>query len=324
MCLKGHGMLTSSRLWNSFASVFLLFVTVAISSSCAVLTENQIKAVNQFAKATENFGPAPSNAIKAWGELQIEASAAEVASMQDEQAMWNHIKTSFDTYQRILDRSERAIKSFEVLDRYSRLLLQLTSDNYTDALNSKSKDLGESLDSAIEYYNSRFGTSLSSFGGYAAGILRNSFGLYIRAKQTEVLKSVVEEADPAIDELTGAIIKTLTAVELGIDKEVDTLEHEIKAALKYAPTIKTEQSTRRIIPDFASYMQYFELLQRGRNADQIALSAKTAAQQYRETHHLLVENTRSKTENVEELLSMVMRLKQEVDAGIKLKKSIND
>jgi len=317
-------MFKKSRIWNNLALIFFLLVTVTISSSCAVLTENQIKAVNQFAKATENFGPVPSNAIKAWAELQIEASAAEVASMQDEQAMWNHIETSFNTYQKILDRSERAIKSFEVLDLYSRLLLQLTSDHYTDGLNAKSKDLGESLDSAIEYYNSRFGTSLSGFGGYAAGILRSSFGLYIRAKQTEVLRRVVEEADPAIDELTQAIIKTLTAVELGIDKEVDTLQKEIKAALKYAPTIKTELSTRKIIPDFASYMRYFELLQRGRRADQIASSAKTAAQQYRETHHLLLENTRSKTDNVEDLLSMVMRLKQEVDAGIKLKKSIND
>jgi hypothetical protein len=244
--------------------------------------------------------------------------------MQNEQAMWRHIETSFNTYQKILDRSERAIKSFEVLELYSRLLLQLTSDNYTDALNAKSTDLGESLDSAIEYYNSRFGTSISSFGGYAAGILRSSAGLYIRAKQAGALQRIVADADPAIDELTKAIIRTLTAVELGIGKEIDTLENEIKATLRYAPVIKSGSSEKKFIPDLASYIQAFELLQRGRDAVQIASSAKTAAQQYRETHHQLLENTRNKTDNVKDFLSTLTVLKKEVDAGIQLKKSLND
>jgi hypothetical protein len=244
--------------------------------------------------------------------------------MQNEQAMWNHIETSFDTYQKIIERSERAIKSFEVLDLYSKLLLQLTSDHYTEALHARSKDIGELLDSAIEYYNSRFGTSISTFGGYAAGILRSSIGVYIRAMQADVLRRVVENASPAIEELTKAVITTLTAVEFGVEKEADTLEKEIKASLKYAPIIKTELSERKIIPDLASYIRAFELLQRGRSAAQIASSAKTAALQYQKTHQQLLENTRNKTDNVEELLSMVKVLKKEVDAGIKLKKSLND
>ena len=299
-------------------------ITVFIISGCAVLTEKQINAVNQFAKATENYGPVPSNAIKTWAQLQIAASAAEVSSMQNEQAMWNHIETSFNTYQKIMDRSERAIKSFEILDQYSKLLLQLTSDNYIDALNAKSKDIGESLDSSIDYYNSRFGTSISSFGGDAAGILRAGFGLYIRAKQTEVLRKVVQDADPAIDELTRAITTTLEAVELGIEKEVDTLEREIKTMLKYAPIIKTEQSDRKIIPDLASYIQAFELIQKARSASQIVTSAKTSALQYRKTHHQLLENTRNKTDDVKDLLPMITALKKEVDAGIKLRKSLTD
>jgi hypothetical protein len=310
------------RSWTN--RLLVSVITVFIISGCTALTEKQINAVNQFAKATENYGPVPSNAIKAWAQLQIAASAAEVSSMQNEQAMWNHIETSFNTYQKIMDRSERAIKSFEILDQYSKFLLQLTSDNYIDALNAKSKDIGESLDSSIDYYNSRFGTSISSFGGDAAGILRAGFGLYIRAKQTEVLRKVVQDADPAIDELTKAITTTLEAVELGIEKEVDTLEREIKTMLKYAPIIKTEQSDRKIIPDLASYIQAFELIQKARSASQIVTSAKTSALQYRKTHHQLLENTRNKTDDVKDLLPMITALKKEVDAGIKLRKSLTD
>jgi hypothetical protein len=308
----------------AISRVLLSLTTVFVISACAVLTEKQINAVNQFGKATENFGPVPSNAIKAWAELQITASAAEVSSMQNEEAMWNHIETSFNTYQKIVDRSERALKSFEILNLYSKLLLQLTSENYTDALNAKSKDLGEALDSSIDYYNTRFGSSISSFGGNAAGVLRATVGLYIRAKQTEVLRKAVEDADPAIDELTRSIVATLEAVEFGIEKEVDTLEQEIKALLRYAPVIKTQEFERKIIPDLASYLQAFELIQRGRSASQIASSAKVAALQYKQTHHQLFENTRNKTDNVQDLLSMVIALKKEVDAGIKLRKSLND
>lgn len=299
-------------------------MTAFIISGCAVLTERQISAVGQFAKATENYGPVPSSAIKTWAELQIAASAAEVSSMQNEQAVWGHIETSFSTYQKIIDRSERAVKSFEILDTYSKLLLQLTSDNYTDALNTKTKDLGESLDSAIEYYNTRFGTSMISFGGEAAGILRAGLGLYIRVRQAEALKNVVQEADPAIEELTKAITMTLEAVELGIGKEADTLEREIKVMLKHAPKIKTEQTDIKIIPDLASYIQAFELIQRARSATQIAASAKTSAIQYRKTHEKLFENTRNKTEDMRDLLPMITALKKEIDAGIRLRKYRKD
>lgn len=308
--------------WNT--RLLLTAITVFIITGCAVLTEKQISAVSQFAKATENYGPVPSNAIKAWAELQIAASAAEVSSMQSEQAMWRHIQTSFDTYQKIMDRSERAIKSFEILDQYSKLLLQLTSDNYTESLDAKSKDLGESLDSSIEYYNSRFGTSIIRFGGDAAGILRAGFGLYIRAKQAEVLRNVVHDADPAIEELTKAIHTTLTAVELGIEKEAETLENEIRTMLKHAPVIKDETSEKKIIPDLASYIQAFELIQRARSATQIAASAKVSALQYRKTHHQLLENTRNKTDDVQDLVPMITALKKEIDAGIKLRKSLKD
>ena len=309
---------------SSAKMLLAIAMTGFLLAGCTVLTERQISAVGQFAKATEKYGPVPSNAIRTWAELQIAASAAEVSSMQNEAAMWRHIETSFNTYQKIVDRSERAIKSFEILDTYSKLLLQLTSDNYTDALNTRSKDLGESLDSAIEYYNTRFGTSLMSFGGDTAGIMRAGFGLYIRARQAEALRNVVQEADPAIEELTKAISTTLEAVEIGIEKEAETLESEIKVMLEHAPQIKTGQADVKIIPDLASYIQAFELIQRARSATRIAASAKIAALQYRKTHQKLHENTRNKTEDVQDLLSMITALKKEIDAGVKLRRSLTD
>jgi len=180
------------------------------------------------------------------------------------------------------------------------------------------------LDSAIEYYNTRFGTSMMSFGGDAAAILRAGLGLCIRVRQAEALRNVVQEADPSIEELTKAITTTLEAVELGIEKEADTLEREIKVMLKHAPQIKTEQGDMKIIPDLASYIQAFELIQRARSATQVAKSAKNSALQYRETHQKLLENTRNKTEDVRELLPMITALKKEIDAGIRLRKALKD
>jgi hypothetical protein len=324
---KNAIMSAEEQLMNSLKRLgairLVSFVLAAlVLSGCAVLTEKQINAVNQFAKATEYYGPVPSNAIKTWAELQLAASAAEVSSMQNEQVMWNHIETSFDTYQKILDRSERAIRSFEIFDSYSKLLLQLTSDNYVDALNAETQNLGKSLDSSISYYNSRFGASLSCFGGDAAGILRAGLGLYLRVKQAEVLRKIVEDADPVIGELVKAVVETLEAVELGVEKETDTLEREIRTMLKFAPVIKSEPSDRKIIPDLASYLQAFQLIQRGRSASQLVSSAKSAAVQYGKTHHDLLENTRNKTDDVQSLFPKIAALKAEVDAGIKLRKSL--
>jgi hypothetical protein len=117
---------------------------------------------------------------------------------------------------------------------------------------------------------------------------------------------------------------TLEAVELGIGKEADTLEREIKVMLKHAPKIKTEQTDIKIIPDLASYIQAFELIQRARSATQIAASAKTSAIQYRKTHEKLFENTRNKTEDMRDLLPMITALKKEIDAGIRLRKYRKD
>lgn len=309
--------------------VFLSSVLlISFLSGCAVLTENQIKAVNRFAKATENYGTTPSAAIRTWAELNITTAAAEVTTYQSEEAMWEHVNTSFETYERIIDRSERATKAFEVLDRYSKLLKQLTADNYTEALDTKSKDLGDALDSAVESYNSRFGSSISTFGGVAAGMIRGAGGLYIRAEQSKALKKVVENADPAIEEFTKAIITTTNAVELGIDKEINGLQKELKATLKYAPYVKVDSpegtSKRKIIPDLASYVRAFELVQRGRKAKQVVGNAKIAAKKYRKVHEKLFKDTRDKKENMDDLIEMIEALKVEIDAGLKVKKSFDD
>ncbi len=307
---------------RSVAISLFIFSLIVFANGFSVLTSNQIDAVNKFATATENYGVTPGNAIKSWAELQITASAIETASMKDETAMWNHIEKSFSTNEKILRLTERALRSFEILDIYSDLLKQLSSDNYTKALDSSSKEIGEDLDSAIEFYNSRFETSISTFGCISAAIIRGSGGLYIRGKQGMAIKKVVADADQTIGYLTLEIEKVADALELGIDKELDTLENELKVATKYAPRIKDGDLEYPIIPDLASYVSVFELLRRGRNAKKIVSQSKIAAKKYREAHGQLFEATRHKISDVENLIAIIDSLKIEIDAAIKLNNAI--
>jgi hypothetical protein len=303
-----------TQLTRSVTITIFLLIFVSITSGCAVLTKNQINAVNRFANVADDFSKTPSEAIKAWAELQLAASAAEVTSMRNSDAMWDHIDTSFKTYSQITKTSQKALQAFAILDKYAALLKSLTADKYTKELNANAKASGEALDSAVDFYNTRFNTSLSIFGDTAAAIIRGAGGLYIRQKQGEALKIAVKEAKPTIDYLTREIENISDIADLGIDKELETLETEIQSALKFAPRIKDDGFEQIIIPDLASYVRSFELIMKGKQAKQTVQQTKDAASQYRKVHDKLVKSTREKIDSVDELIQKIDALQAAIKA----------
>jgi hypothetical protein len=296
-------------------NIAIIICITFLISGCATLTKSQIDAVSKFGKITENYGTTPSKAIDAYAELQLYTSAAEVSTMQDEEAVLNHIDESLETYDDIVKRSKKAGKSFKVLSLYSKLLIQLTDDKYTKSLDSDSKKIADSLDSAIESYNSYYDTEIDSFGGTAAAIIRGVGGLYIRSKQSEAIKKLVKDADPAIEEMTTAIVDISGIIAYGVEKELSTLRAELEATAKYAPKSKNK---KKFMPDLASYVHAMELLHKGNNAAKTAKSAKSTATSYRKAHKELVKNTRNKIEGIDDLIETIKALKKEIDAGMKL------
>jgi hypothetical protein len=300
-----------TRSTSTFIQVLLI---VTLTNGCAVLTKNQINAVNRFANVADNFSQTPSEAIEAWAELQLAASAAEVTSMRNADAMWQHIEASFDTYSRIAERSNKALQAFKILDQYAALLKSLTADNYTKELNANAKAAGEALDSAVDFYNTRFDTALATFGDTAAAIIRGAGGLYIRQKQGEAVKKAVQEAKPTVEYLTLEIEDIADTAELGIDKEIETLETEIQRVLRFAPRFKDGETEQIIIPDLASYVRVFELIMKGKQAKQTVQNTRDTAARYRQVHDKLVDSTREKIDNIDELIQKIAALQAAIKA----------
>lgn len=306
-------------------TITIMFICVVLFlSGCAVLTENQINAVNEFAKVSENYGATLSNGIKAWADFSLAVSAVEAANMESDDDIVKHVKKSFQEYDEKYELAQKAVDSLKVLEDYSELLEKLSSDDYTKALDEEAKNLGEELDSGIELYNEHYGGSISTFGSKVTGIIRGIGGIYIRAKQAEALKVAVADAEPAIETLTQNIVNITNNIEGGIEDEIDIFESQSRYKLKTAQTVeyeyKGETKKRKDVPDISSFLKAYEIIHQSREALNVAQNTRQTAIKYNEVHKELVKSTQQKIEDVDDLKVLIKALKKEIDAGRKISK----
>jgi hypothetical protein len=308
-------MLRERKLQPSWALTFAL-LAIALLSGCAVLTSSQVKEVGRFAEATQGYGALPGAVISMYGKVAEENRLLAVTGYTfrpgDETAAraLKDMKSARQRHREFNAAANQADEALEILNLYASALTILTSDDFNTSLDESATAVGKSLDKAIAAYNDSYQKDFSLIGSAAAQIVRGAAGIYLRYKQTVLLKEYVGLADPLIEALT---------------KDVeDMIQNKVSPHLKDLMTrverefINSANHHGRL--DLSSVVRINQIFYRLERAESLADAAVSSAKRYREAHRALKEAL-SKKQDLKGVVEQITVLADEVKAARKLKKN---
>lgn len=311
----------SIRMFYFYALVLLLV------PGCAVLTPSQIKEVNRFAKAAEQYGTYPGVVVTSFADIRMTRQLLDASSFTNGAAAWQELESAVSNRKKYNQVAERADRSLNVLNDYAQLLVKLTSDEYTTSLEASTENLAKSIDSGVKLYNESYGTQLNSFGAVVATIVRAGGGILIRRKQAEALRTAVISADPIVEEMTRAVEALLStylppsqsqpSASL-ITNEVNALEGLFQNIVTRAQCKAQSQCTALPLSTAVTIAQ---TLSAADETARLARAAKTSAVTYREAHAELKAEVLERL-TLESAIEQVETLVQEVKAAQKLKQKL--
>jgi len=316
----------------------LVCVTLSLAlGGCAVLTSDQKDAVKAFATATTNYGTLPGAALSAYADayvaahwtLQVEdLDSADITKpgsdgdkaaqdlTQSLKATWAGLAKNEQYQTEFNQTANKASAAFNILDTYSSLLTKLTSDDFTNDLNSDATALSNSLDNGIKLYNSKAGTNLDPIGSTVAEIVRGAGGIYIRHCQEKALKAAIPPADK--------MIQTLTTDVAGAMTELDALLTETEKDLSDDFTNDSINSYKHghgalSYELISAFVAEYEKLEAARH---LAVQAGTAAKQFATAHAKLAAAI-NEPASFKEALAEISTLKVEIQAAQTLKSTLD-
>lgn len=322
----------STRIRRGSLTAFL-FTLLIFAIGCAVLTPTQVKEVNKFATAAKSYGAFPGTVIQSHADIRKTQKMLEASTFTDGENALELIKMSLRVTDEFKKREEKADRALEILNNYAELLVNLTSDTYTNELQGSTENLGKAVDKGISTYNKENGTRFNLFGSITAGIVRGVGGIYIRNKQSRALKDAVTRADPIVKEMIAAV-ENLLVLYLN-DEDLKNLNLTMEDGRKpltlnlirfagkdleeiYKNTVKLYGGK---LP-FETVSVVAEELEAVADTIQLAKDALKAAKAYREAHAELAENVKQK-QSIKEMIEQIQVLSEEVKAAQKIKKKLD-
>ena len=297
------------------------------ASGCAVLTTSQVKEVESFARITKEYTELPGALAESYGVLLRNNKLLSVSRYEygkvgarggvdtgKSTKAWQELEEAYRLEVDFNETGKRMDAALGILKDYSAILSSLVSDEFTTALDESAGKLGNSMDKAIEAYNKSYSPAkpLVKVGGNIGLVIRAAGGVYIRHRQDEIFREIIEKANPLIEGL--------------MDEVAMIASEKFKPALSNYETnylgstfLSVANDSKRI--DYATIMLVYEDLKRVKTtailADQVAQSAHT----YKRAHGQLARNIRQPVD-LKNLIEEVGTLEKEIQAAQKVKKSI--
>jgi hypothetical protein len=294
-----------------------LAVVVFGVAGCAVLTDGQVAAVNQFAEATKGFGTSPAAVITAYATLRRERGLLESATRTDGNIAVRDLEIALRQETGLESRAAASDAAMGVLDDYAQMLSLLSSSKFTDDLQNQTIALGSSIDNGISTFNKHSASQVNSFGDIIAGIVRAASGIWIRREQHKALVVAVTQAKTPVDKLT-ASVEELMALFLGPPNEPDKN--------LFARESKEVQG---LLVRWPPTGRQFDVLERTQTAmrqafdgQKLAESCMKAAVQYRNAHNELVQAIAEGKTDLKGLVAQIQVLSQEIKAGKRVRDEV--
>jgi len=292
------------------------FASLALSS-CAVLTDSQVKNINAFAATAKSYSAFPSAILRQRADFHLHSELVVASQFTDPDAIDHRLDAARKNYNGAVQMSSKFDLSLQLIQQYAGLLTKLSSEQYITDLSSPTASLGENLSSLVTIYNSRVKDTLpASLGSSISKVVLLIGKTLTRHKQTAALKEFVLAADTLVQVTT----RNLTTVLDG-ESFTDAKGNSFPTLQSLLATEKDFfiQSYRRVVfgdnarINYESIKFYYDELTAYDNTEQARQAIVQAAKSLAKAHAQLAINVREK-KDLKDIIAQTQQLITEVQS----------
>ncbi len=191
------------RLPTATLSCLSLVLVVSQLAACS-LTQDQLTAVKSFAAATHDYSSNGGALLTADANVFLSRESFQTAAIDNPDQLWKAANNARGDYERELDLARKFTTAMVPLAIYSQELEQFATTDFTSANDKAAKNLGDNFNKAIDSANKTFGTTLpkQSVGTAVTYSVQYLGYIYIKYRQAQETKLVVDESNGTVKELT--------------------------------------------------------------------------------------------------------------------------
>jgi hypothetical protein len=267
--------------------IALLVITASLTlTSCAVLTDSQVKNINAFASAASSYSAFPSTVLHQRADFHLHNEFVVASGFTDPDAIGHRLDTARKYYNNAVQISSRFDLSLQLIQQYAGLLAKLSSDHYFTDLNAPTAALGQNLCNIVTTYNSKCKDTLPSNLGTTISRMVLLVGKQLtKHKQTAALKEFVLAGDTLVQ----VTIRNLTSV----------MEEETSVLLDVEKDLFMQSYRRAVFGNaskinYESVKFYYDELTAYNTTEQLRLAVVQAAKSLAKAHSELAKNIREK------------------------------
>lgn len=281
---------------------FCLAFIVLMVSSCAVLTQSQVKMASNLSSSADTATVSPSVIFDKLGEVRKERGLLYASTLSSSQAHWEEVVSLSEDWlknDRQIQKTESYVKA---LNSYSRAVGSLANTARWKKYGTELRGIGRNVDSVFHHVN-KLGwiedgitTGFAKLSGRYLGILTES---YMKCRQAKAVKELVTEADTLVSECVSSLVEILKSASMKnmIENEKTGLKDDYRAFLDAAAL-----SGDFMLLCVQGDRVYFDCYQSLENASEVRTKCISALQSYKRAHHKLAVNFKQRSNTSSEEL----------------------
>ncbi len=298
-------------------AIVTAFVISLMLSSCAVLTDSQVKNVNAFAAAAKSYSAYPSAVLKQRAEFHLRSEMIVATQFTDADQIIHRLESARKSYDNAIQISAKFDLSIQLLQQYAGLLTKLSSEQYITDLSAPTTSLGENLTSLVTTYNSKVKDTLPVDIGNAISKVVLLIGKRLtRHKQTAAIKEFVLAADPLVQTTTRNLLSVLDG-DTFTDARGNSFP-SLKSLLAVEKEFFINSYKRTVFGDssrthYWSVKLFYDELVTYDNTEILRQGVCTAARSLATAHGELAKNVREK-KHIKDIIAQTQQLITDVQA----------
>ena len=285
---------------NSVRLLCLFALFLLLLPGCAVLSREQLKAIDSFGTSCENFSNYPGALFSELAAIRMERGLFFASSIGEPRLRVSELNAIEAGASSDLSLSTKVNLSMEILAGYQRALKILAGSARWEDAGREFRSIGRNIDSLVIKYNvleitEALPVGIAKAGGRLAGIMIQSFK---KRSQAAAVKEFVVAADTLIAAIVSDMSDILSspAVSALIENEDKGLEQDYISYL-----MSGKEDDRR----------YLELRARLNAVKKMRSGTISAAKRIAKAHTKIVDGL-AKRRNVSELFDELLDLEKEV------------
>jgi len=299
--------------------VLTLIITLTLTS-CAVLTDSQVKNINAFAATAKSYSAFPGTVVRQRAELHLhsEMVVASQSQFADADQIARRMESARKSYNNAVQISSKFDLSLQLLQQYAGLLTKLSSDHYITDLSAPTTSLGENLGNLVSTYNSKAKDSLpADLGNTISKVILLIGKQLTKHKQTAALKEFVLAADTLVQVTTRNLVTALDG-ETFTDAAGNSFP-SLRSLLAVEKDFFIQSCKRSILSDstrnnYWAIKFYYDELTAHDNTELLRQGVVQAAKSLARAHAELARNVKEK-KSLKEIIQETQQLITDVQAA---------